>query len=247
MMSRRFIIAMVIVIGVIGSLSGCSQKYRKPVEGEVVLNHTVRDGETTADIADDYYGNAERSHDLEKFNDIDGDPAAGDVVRVPMTPDEMTALHSRQAARVPYNSGLDLVERGAYLDATTKFRRAIELDPGFAEAHYNLGVTYQRMKSYDRALASCQEAARLRPDNADYHAGVGNARFYDNDYERAASSYEQALAVDAEHLKACYSLAVCYERLRRISDARVQWNRYLELDSTSEWAEQARKHIEELP
>ncbi len=245
-MSRRFVVRMFIFI-ILGSLFGCSQKYRKPVEGEVVLNHTVREGETTADIADDYYGDADRSRDLEKFNDINGDPAPGDVVRVPMTPGEMTTLHSRQAARVPYNSALDLVERGAYLDATTKFRRAIELDPKFADAHYNLGVTYQRMKSYDHALESCQTAARLRPNNADYHVGVGNARFYSNDYSAAAVSYQQALALNVRHLKACYSLAVCYERLRRINDARVQWYRYLELDSSSEWADEARKHIEELP
>ena len=54
------------------------------------------------------------------------------------------------------------------------------------------------------------------------------------------------MEIDPSHTKALYSLAVCYEKQGEKDNARRTWERYLELDSTSAWAIEARKRLNEL-
>lgn len=226
---------------------GCGQKTRKPVEGEKVLTHTVGVGETLEEIADDYYGDPGRADEIREFNQLDaGDVTGGDVIRVYMTPDDMTTLATRKRARVPYNAGLDMARRGAYLDAVNQFVRAIELDPGFAEAAYNLGVTYQKLDSHEKAVEQFEYAIERRPDVSHYHYALGNSHFHLRRYDRAVASFDRALAVDPNFLKAQYSLAAALEKTGNAARAKREWRRYLEMDSDSEWANRARARLADL-
>jgi tetratricopeptide (TPR) repeat protein len=65
-------------------------------------------------------------------------------------------------------------------------------------------------------------------------------------YDRAVKSFERALSVDPNHLKAQYSLAVALERSGNKARARREWQRYLDMDNDSEWAERARARLAEL-
>ena len=226
-------------------IAGCSQFGKS--KDDVVLNHTVERGETLESIAEDYYGDPSRARRIRKFNDVDpNDIDAGDVVRIPMSNDDMVALRQRERARARFNEALALVERGSYIDATRLLREAVALDPGFADAHYNLGVTYQRMKGYESALRSYEQAVALQPDNADYRQALGGIHYHMNHLDAAIASFKQALTINGFHLKSQYSLAVAYEKNGDTQLAIAAWRRYLTLDNTSEWGEQAREHLEKL-
>lgn len=227
-------------------IAGCAT--HRPGPDDRVLRHVVAEDETLADLADDYYGNPRRAGDIRRFNDIDrGDaPAPGTELRIPMTPRDMETLERRRAARIPYNEGLELVADGDYLDASVRFREAVELDARFAEARYNLGAVYQRMGTYEKAFDEFEEAAQLRPDNADYRFAAGGARFHLEQYDRAVREFRRALDIDPFHLRARYSLAAALEKLGRTRDAREQWRHYLKLDDDSAWADKARARLEAL-
>jgi tetratricopeptide (TPR) repeat protein len=226
---------------------GCGQRTRKPVEGEKVLTHVVAGGESLETIADDYYGDPERAQEIREFNLLEADDLSeGEVVRVYMTPDDMEALGRRKRARVPYNAGLDMARKGAYLDAVAEFIRAVELDPGFAEAAYNLGVTYQKLDSHDKAVEQFEYAISLRSGNSRYYYAVGNSYFHLERYDRAVRAFEQALSADPNHLKAQYSLAASLEKTGNNARAKREWQRYLDMDSDSEWAQRARARLAEL-
>ena len=71
-------------------------------------------------------------------------------------------------------------ERGALLSvygnqnaAVGAFQKAIELEPGNAEAHFNLGVAYTEMDEYEKALDAMTRAIELKPGIARYHYGRG--------------------------------------------------------------------------
>jgi tetratricopeptide (TPR) repeat protein len=232
---------------VLAGLWGCGPRTRKPVEGEKVLAHVVSPGETFEVIADDYYGDPDRAGEIRDFNLLDSDELhEGDVVRVYMTPDDMDALGKRKRARVPYNAGLDMVSRGAWLDAIAEFQEAIALDPGFAEAEYNLGVTYQKMDAHDKAIEQLERALELRPGDADYHYALGNSYYHTKRYDPAIRSFDRALSINPAFLKAQYSLAVSLEKAGNTSRARREWRRYLDMDGDSEWADRARERLAEL-
>ena len=241
------IVTLACAVALLSAVWGCGGKTRRPVEGEKVLTHVVSGDETLVTIADDYYGDPERADEIREFNLLDTDDLTeGEVVRVYMTPDDMQALARRTQARVPYNAGLDMVRRGSYLDAVAQFKRAIELDPGFAEAVYNLGVTFQKLDSHEKAVEQFEDAIELRPGNAQYYYALGNSYFHLQRYDRAVRSFERALSVNANHLEAQYSLAVSLERSGSKARARREWQRYLDMDSDSEWAERARARLAEL-
>jgi tetratricopeptide (TPR) repeat protein len=225
---------------------GCAT--HRPGPDDRVLRHVIAEDESVEDLADEYYGDAGRAREIRRFNDIGrgDDPDAGTELRVPMTPDDLAALERRRAARVPYNAGLKLVRDGSYLDASVRFREAVELDPRFAQGHYNLGAAYQRMGANEKALDEFEEAASLRPKNADYRFAVGGAYFHLEKIDRAVREFRRALEIDPFHLQARYSLAVALEDAGRLDDARAEWRRYLEIDSDSAWADRARARLDAL-
>jgi tetratricopeptide (TPR) repeat protein len=247
MVDRIARIATVAAVAMILLSLGCAQKTRKPVEGEKVLTHVVAGNETLETIADDYYGDPGRAGEIRKFNALEGDEISeGEVIRVYMAPGDIEALNRRKRARVPYNAGLDNATKGAYLDAVTDFLRALELDPEFAEAAYNLGVTYQKLDSHEKAVKQFQAAIDLRPRNAGYYYAMGNSYFHLGRYDLAVNAFEQALSVKPNYLKAQYSLAASLEKAGNTRRARREWERYLDMDGDSEWAERARARLAEL-
>jgi tetratricopeptide (TPR) repeat protein len=230
------------------ALGGCSSTGPRTIApGDHVYEHKVVAGETLEDIADEYYGKPDRSRVLADVNSVDDDALhAGMTIRVPLKSRDIDRLKVRERARVPYNKGLEYASSGSYVDAVPKFQEAIKLDPNFAEAHYNLGVAFQKVKSYDKAMHEYQEAVDHRPDKVAYQFALGTSYFHLNRYDEAARAFEHALEHDPAHMKAQYSLAVAYEKLGDKARAKAAWTRYLELDGTSAWATEARKHLKDL-
>ncbi len=63
------------------------------------------------------------------------------------------------------NLGITLVELGRTQEAEASYRRAIELDPNFAEAHYNLGCLLHLHGRTDEAIACHQAALTADPSH----------------------------------------------------------------------------------
>jgi tetratricopeptide (TPR) repeat protein len=229
----------------LGMLAGCAKKAREPAEK--VYLHRVETGETLADIAGEYYDDPGMASIIGEFNDVDDvDLKDGMVLRVPLTNEDVERLDMKERAREPYNRGLELAEQGAYVEAVQEFKNSLAIDPGFVDAVYNLGVTYQKIEQYERAADQFEDAVKLRPQEPEYQFALGTCRFYLNRFDDAASDFEKVMALDPTHTKALYSLAVCYEKLGEREKAVDAWRRYLELDSKSAWATEARKRLKEL-
>lgn len=243
-MLRRHRISLVLLAALLVA-GGCSQ-FGKP-DAEYVLEHEVASGETAEEIARNYYGDPARARDIIRYNHLDDDyVASGDTLKVPMSQEDMVGLRQRERARTPFNRALELVERGSFLDASTMFKEALVLDPGFVDAYYNLGVTYQRMKAFPEAADAFEHAVKLDPRRAEYRYALGSVRFHQQEYAKALEAFRGALAINALHTKAQYSLATTLEKLGRDDEAIAAWRRYLEIDDDSEWARQARQRLEDL-
>lgn len=241
---RSFAGGWVVILAVV-LLGGCAKEMRHPAEK--VYLHKMAEGETLADVAEDYYGDPERAGTIEEFNGLAGETAApGTVVRVPMTATDVERLLTREKAKAPYDRGLELVEKASYVDAVQSFQEAIAVDPDFADAVYNLGVTLEMLKSYDKAKEQLEKAAAMRPKNAKFVFALGNCLFHLGDFAGAVGAFEKVTAIEPSHAKALYSLGVCYEKLGRKDEARKTWERYLEVDSSSAWATEARKRLQAL-
>ena len=64
---------------------------------------------------------------------------------------------------------------GALADAVVAYRRAIDLQPQYAQAHVSLGIALSAQGELDAAIAAYQQAIQLQPQLAVAHANLGNA------------------------------------------------------------------------
>ncbi len=239
---RRSVVLIAILLAL---ASGCVKRPGVPPRGGRIVMHKVAANETLAGIADDYYGDPSRAKEIAEANGIDEDGLhEGMVLQITMKRKDLEFLEVRKAARVPYNEGLESAARGDYVKAVTKFKDALAVDTRFVDARYNLGVTYQKMKLYKKALEQFEEVVRLRPGNTVYLFALGNSFFHTGRYDKAVDTFEKVIGLDPGHLKAHFSLAASLEKMGDKEAARRAWRRYLELDSSSEWANEARKRLE---
>jgi predicted TPR repeat methyltransferase len=62
---------------------------------------------------------------------------------------------------------------GRLAEAEASYRRALQINPDFAEAHCNLGITLHSLGRLEEAVMNCQKALQLKPDYADAHSSLG--------------------------------------------------------------------------
>ncbi len=82
------------------------------------------------------------------------------------TADKVKAAQER-AAQDYIRHGLILATENRHESAAGSFRKAIELDPGNAEAHSLLGSTLAKLGKDAEAEAALRQAVTLRPDYAE--------------------------------------------------------------------------------
>ncbi len=65
------------------------------------------------------------------------------------------------------DTGNTFYNKGKYKEAAIMYRRALQKDLRFGEAHYRLGLTELKLGSYGGAAGELRRAVELQPDNAD--------------------------------------------------------------------------------
>jgi hypothetical protein len=231
-------------------LSGCSgpapspEVSEGPGQGLQVIEHKVLPGETLARIADNYYGDPGLAPGIARDNGLTdpGHVAEGSVLVLRFAPEQWENARRRAAALDAYNRGVDQL----LAEAEKQFRLALETAPDLLAARYNLALVHLRRGHNDEALALLDELRRQRPGDRDFQFARGNALFQLTRFEEAAGQFAAILDQEPGHLRAAFSLARSLQAAGRDREALAAWGRYLELDSTSSWAETARRNYRKL-
>lgn len=129
-----------------------------------------------------------------------------------------------------------------------------------AESHHALGLVFLADKKFDKASAEFNLALNLAPKNARIHSDLGAALFEQGKkallekdgakgwefLDQSLKHLESAIALDPKLLEPRFNRALCLEALSVHEQAKQAWREYLELDSNSKWAEEARQHLQTL-
>ncbi|MFZ1918847.1 MAG: CHAT domain-containing protein [Terriglobales bacterium] len=104
---------------------------------------------------------------------------------------------------------------------------------------------------YDAAVESLQRALELRPDSPELLLDLGTAHFQraqsedrQEDYGAAFEYLSKALTLQPENTTALFNRAIVAEHQFLYRQALEDWEHYLKMDPTSQWAEEARNHAE---
>jgi Tfp pilus assembly protein PilF len=76
-------------------------------------------------------------------------------------------------------------------EALKELKKAVELDPGYADAHYHLGGLYHALKAYGAAISEYKEVRRLDPAYPRIHTSFANLY-----YERGLMAWGRAVKFD---------------------------------------------------
>jgi predicted O-linked N-acetylglucosamine transferase (SPINDLY family) len=101
-----------------------------------------------------------------------------------------------------------------YQEAENSCRRAIRLQPRYAEAHYNLGLALELQGKADQAIGSYRKAVELKPSIAEAHLNLGNMHRRQERLDEAEKCFRKAIEVRPRYAQAHYNLgnSLCARR-----------------------------------
>ena len=111
------------------------------------------------------------------------------------------------------------------------------------EAHHALGKVYLAQGKFDEAIKEFDQSINGSKAPAQNFNDLGVAWLQKGDYNRSLDSFNKALQFDGNLQEALFNRALAYEKQSRFEEAKTDWNEYLKRDSTSPWADEARRHL----
>jgi CHAT domain-containing protein/tetratricopeptide (TPR) repeat protein len=150
------------------------------------------------------------------------------------------------------SGGLD-AQSPAVLAAVARIREQAQGDTS-PEALGALGITYLVSGDLGAAVKALESASAQKPDDPRLLSDLAAAYLVraaqadePADIPKALEMAERAIALKDAPAEAWFNRALALERLHLVDAARKAWGDYLERDSTSGWADEARQHLEALP
>ena len=92
-----------------------------------------------------------------------------------------------------------LLAQGKVGPAIEEYRRAVTLDPGFAEAYSSLGTAYTMSGQFDLAFQNYERALALDPEYVDAYVNYGITLQHVGRVTEAVAAFRAALARNPEH------------------------------------------------
>ena len=114
---------------------------------------------------------------------------------------------------------------------------------------YEMGRFYLLQKNFARAIPYLEMAVLESGGNTAAHNDLGVAYLESGDatqLQKAEQEFLQALQQNPKRADVVFNLALFYERTNANSQAQIQWRRFLELDTKSEWAAEGRSRLQGL-
>ncbi|MCU0238799.1 MAG: tetratricopeptide repeat protein [Flavobacterium sp.] len=122
-------------------------------------------------------------------------------------------------------------------EAIIEFEKAIKKNPNIAKLRNDLGVAYLEKGSQNK---------RENEENEKQNRKVEEEKPYLELLAKANEEFAKAIELDKNLLEAYFNQALCIQLLNLPNQAKEAWENYLKLDSTSKWAEEARKNLQNL-
>lgn len=213
-----------------------------------ILKHTVAEGETLGQIATNYYGDSQWAQSIATYNGI-SDPnriVPGSVLVLEFDKQQWLGARKRSVALEAYNKGVDLMAQDRLAEAEKNFRLALETSPDLESAAYNLSLVLGRRGKNSEALVILEDLISANPGNTDFHFACGHNLFLAARFSEATDQFQEVLKLDSQHKRAVFGLARSLQEDGQKQKAIKTWKQYLAMDSTSSWADVARRNLKKL-
>ncbi|WP_136419834.1 LytR C-terminal domain-containing protein [Herbaspirillum sp. ST 5-3] len=137
-------------------------------------------------------------------------------------PKEKAALRVEPvfAIRHAGSDAQDYYQLGRYYQGQQRFdlaidayRKALDINMDFVEAHNAIATSYAAQGEYDKAIAEFLSALNTAPQAAHLYNNLGYTYFLQKNYVSAVAAYDKALALDSRNARTANNLAQAYTQL----------------------------------
>ncbi len=138
------------------------------------------------------------------------------------------------------HNGLAAIRMFYYRDwdgAEREIKRAIELNPNFAEVHHLYAYCLAAIGRLNDAIAEMQRALELDPLSLTYQRYLGKCFYYTRKYDEAIREYYQALELDANNAWVYEEIGNTYERKEMSDETVAAWQQAMTLVGDNELVE----------
>ena len=126
-----------------------------------------------------------------------------------------------------------------------------------ADVHHAIGQYFLSERKFDEAIDRFQQSITLDPNNVQAHTDLGTALLERGkvrrqetesgeenvDFAKSLAHLNKALELDGTSLEALFNRALLFKEMGLLPQAEKNWQQYLEKDSSSKWADEARKKL----
>ncbi len=137
-------------------------------------------------------------------------------------------------------------DRGDSESAEHLFRQAIDLEPAMAAALTNLGNLMYRQGEMAEARRFYERALECDPVQPEARYNLANVLEDLGEVELAIAELRRVCAMSPDFADAHYNLGIMLAQVGGSAQARTHLERYLELDTGSDWADHARSFLQHV-
>jgi TolB-like protein/Flp pilus assembly protein TadD len=113
--------------------------------------------------------------------------------------------------------------------AEDEFRKALALNPNYAEAHHSYSRFLASLGRVDEARAELRRAQELDPLSLLVQANKGVISYFGRQYEQAIQELQTVMGLDPKFFVPYWGVGLCYEQLGRYEDAVAQLQTAIDL------------------
>ncbi|AIQ98131.1 tetratricopeptide repeat protein [Prochlorococcus sp. MIT 0801] len=121
--------------------------------------------------------------------------------------------------RVFYNYGLILKDLGKVKEAEVSLRRAIEINPDFANAYLSLGNLLRGLRNFKDAEIYTRKAIEINPNFAEAHSNLGSILQDIGKLKEAEASLHKAIELNTNVGEVHYNLGIILKDLGKIQES----------------------------
>jgi serine/threonine-protein kinase len=158
-------------------------------------------------------------------------PVAADAARKALSIDNDLAEAHTSLAKIKLSFEWD------WAGAESEFKKAIQLNPGYATAHQWYGVYLSEMGRHTEALAERNRAQELDPLSLSIRTGLCRAYYWARRYDESLQHLHPTLDKDPEYADTHWSFGLVYEQQKKLPEAISAFEKAIDLSRTAEFTE----------
>lgn len=126
---------------------------------------------------------------------------------------------SKNNSKAYFNLGTFYLNRKKYDTSSVYFKKALEVDPTYADVHNNLGFVYEKSGLTDMAVEEYRKAVKLRFNYPDAHNNLGSIYYNHGRIEEGIKEIEIAIKLKPDFGDARNNLGSVFYNQERLDEA----------------------------